>query len=131
MTITIPDSLFESARMSEAELRQEIAVLLYEKERLTLAQASRLAEMNRLSFQHLIASRGIYIEVEEVLRGRPKMRFVERGHRPDEDLYAALGRTDAGRYLSVFLFYKASKSALIISARDMDTAERKRYERST
>jgi predicted HTH domain antitoxin len=61
MTITLPDALLESARMSEAELRQEIAVLLYEKERLTLAQASRLAEMNRLSFQHLIASRGIYI----------------------------------------------------------------------
>ena len=70
-------------------------------------------------------------EVEEVLRGRPKIRFVERGHRPDEDLYAALGRTGAGRYLSVFFVYKASKSALIISARDMDTAERKRYERST
>jgi predicted HTH domain antitoxin len=61
MTITLPDSILESARMSEAELRQEIAVLLYEKERLTLAQASRLAEMNRLSFQHLIASRGISI----------------------------------------------------------------------
>ncbi len=70
-------------------------------------------------------------EVEEVLRGRPNIRFVEKGHRPDEDLYAALGRTDAGRYLSVFFVYKASKSALIISARDMDTAERKRYERST
>lgn len=61
MTITIPDAILESARMSEAELRQEIAVLLYEKERLTLAQASRLAEMNRLSFQHLLASRGISI----------------------------------------------------------------------
>jgi len=61
MTITFPDSILESARMSEAELRQEIAVLLYEKERLTLAQASRLAETNRLSFQHLIASRGIPI----------------------------------------------------------------------
>ncbi len=61
MTVTIPDAILESARMSEAELRQEIAVLLYEKERLTLAQASHLAEMNRFSFQHLLASRGIFI----------------------------------------------------------------------
>lgn len=45
--------------MSESELRQEIAVLLFEKDKITLAQASRLAEMDRLRFQHLLASRGI------------------------------------------------------------------------
>jgi predicted HTH domain antitoxin len=61
MTITIPDSVLESARMSESELRQEIALVLYEKERITLAQASRLAEMNRLQFQHLLASRGLFM----------------------------------------------------------------------
>lgn len=61
MTITIPDSVLESARTSEAELRQEIAVVLYQKERLTLAQASRLAEMDRLQFQHLLASRGLTV----------------------------------------------------------------------
>jgi len=47
--------------MSEAELRQEIAIVLYQKERLTLAQASRLAEMDRLPFQHLLASRGLNV----------------------------------------------------------------------
>lgn len=47
--------------MSEPELRQEIAVLLYGKERLTLAQASRLAEMGRLQFQHLLSSRGFVV----------------------------------------------------------------------
>ena len=61
MTITIPDSVLESARMSESELRQEIALLLYEKEKITLAQASRLAGVDRLKFQHLLASRGLYI----------------------------------------------------------------------
>ena len=69
-------------------------------------------------------------EVEEVLSQRPHIRFVEAGHRPGEDMYAALGRTDAGRYLTVFFVYKVDRRALIISARDMDTAERRRYERS-
>ena len=59
--MTIPDRVLESARMSEPELRLEIAVLLYEKEKLTLAQASRLAEMGRLQFQHLLASRGLLV----------------------------------------------------------------------
>ena len=69
-------------------------------------------------------------EVEEVLAGRPEIRHIEKGHHPDEDLYLALGRTDAGRYLSVFFIYKLDERALIISARDMSSSERKRYERS-
>jgi predicted HTH domain antitoxin len=64
MTINIPDGVLESARMSESELRQEIAVFLYEKEKVTLAQASRLAEMGRLQFQHLLASRDVFIHFD-------------------------------------------------------------------
>ncbi|KAM3112713.1 hypothetical protein [Phormidesmis sp. 146-33] len=59
----------------------------------------------------------------------PNFRFVERGNRQDEDVYAASGRTNAGRYLIVFFIYKQDGDALILSARDMDNAERKRYRR--
>ncbi|MBA4159489.1 MAG: UPF0175 family protein [Gemmatimonadetes bacterium] len=59
MSVTIPDDVLQAAQMSEAELRQELALLLFERERLTLAQAARLAGMERLRFQHLLASRGI------------------------------------------------------------------------
>jgi len=59
MTITIPDDIMLATRMSEDELRQEIAVMLFQREKLTMGQASRLADMDRLSFQHLLASRGI------------------------------------------------------------------------
>lgn len=69
-------------------------------------------------------------EVEEVLSGRSKIRRIEKGDQPDEDLYPALGRTDAGRYLSVFFIQKLDARALVISARDMSSSERKRYERS-
>ena len=41
-------------------------------------------------------------EVEEVFFNRPQYRFVESGHRTGEDVSAASGQTDAGRYLSVF-----------------------------
>lgn len=59
MAVTIPDEIARASRMAEAEPKQEIAVLLYERERLTLAQAARLAGMTRLQFQHLLASRQI------------------------------------------------------------------------
>jgi predicted HTH domain antitoxin len=59
MSVTIPDEFLRAAKMSEAELRQEVAVLLFELERLTLAQAARLAEMDRIRFQNLLSSRKI------------------------------------------------------------------------
>jgi uncharacterized protein len=68
-------------------------------------------------------------EAEEVFFNRPRYRFVESGHVAGEHLYAALGRTDAGRYLIVFFIHKPPGAALILSARDMDRAERRRYER--
>jgi predicted HTH domain antitoxin len=45
--------------MSAGELKQELAVLLFQREKLTLGQASRLAEMTPVQFQHLLASRHI------------------------------------------------------------------------
>ena len=68
-------------------------------------------------------------EVEEVFFNSPRYRFVESGYRPGEDVYSTSGQTDAGRYLIVFFIYKPTYTALILSARDMDENERRRYER--
>lgn len=59
MSIEIPDDILSATGMSEPELMQEIAVLLFQKEKLSIGQASRLAGMSRLQFQHLLASRQI------------------------------------------------------------------------
>ena len=72
MAVTIPDDIVAATRMTEAELRQEIAVLLFQREKLTLGQAGRLAGVDRLQFQHLLASRQIpvhygVVELEEDL----------------------------------------------------------------
>lgn len=59
MSVVIPDEVLHATRMSANELMQEIAVLLFQKEKLSIGQASRLAGMSRLQFQHLLASRQI------------------------------------------------------------------------
>ncbi|GAA6619861.1 UPF0175 family protein [Scytonema sp. NUACC26] len=64
MSIIIPDEILTTTRMTEAEMRQEIAVMLFQKEKLTLAQASRFALMNRIAFQHLLASRQISVHYD-------------------------------------------------------------------
>jgi predicted HTH domain antitoxin len=80
MNVSIPDEIFESTRMSEAELRQELAVLLFEKDRITLAQASVLASMDRLQFQHLLASRSIpvHYDVEDFEEDLATLRDLRR-----------------------------------------------------
>lgn len=59
MAIVIPDETLYATHLTAAELKQELAVLLFEKDRLTLMQATKLAEMQPIPFQHLLASRGI------------------------------------------------------------------------
>ncbi len=59
MSILISNEILATARMTEAEMRQEIAILLFQKEKFTLAQASRFAGVHRMAFQHILASRQI------------------------------------------------------------------------
>ena len=66
-------------------------------------------------------------EVEEVLRSDAHFRKAERGHVRGEDVYAAYGRTLAGRYLVVFFVLKESNAGMPISGRDMTNSERRYY----
>jgi hypothetical protein len=66
-------------------------------------------------------------EVEEVFNRSPRYRFLERGDVEGEDLYSAMGRTEAGRYLTVYFLHKVTGEALTISARDMTKKERRLY----
>lgn len=69
-------------------------------------------------------------EAREALLNHPRIRFAEKGYVEGEDVYAAFGRTFAGRYLSIFFVYKPEPAtAIIISARDMSAKERKQYGR--
>ena len=61
MSIVITDDILYATHMTEPELLQEIAVLLYEKGKLSIGKASKLAQMGRIQFQLLLASRQIPI----------------------------------------------------------------------
>lgn len=80
MTVTIADDVLQAAHMSAEELRRELAVLLFQQDRLTLAQAARLAEVDRLRFQHLLASRGIPIhyDLEDFEQDLDTLRSLDR-----------------------------------------------------
>jgi uncharacterized DUF497 family protein len=79
--------------------------------------------VDKLARKHHVSAE----EVEQVFGQRARIYFHERGLRQGEDVYRALGRTDAGRYLVVIFIYKGQGRALIITARDMDAKERRQY----
>jgi len=80
MSVIISDDLLQQMHMNEEELKQEIAVLLFQKEKMTLAQASKFAGINRIQFQHLLASRQIPIhyDIKEFDKDLETLRKMDR-----------------------------------------------------
>jgi len=80
MPVTISDEVLTAAHISEPEVKQELALALFQQERLTLAQASRLAEMPQLTFQALLAERQIPVHygVQEFREDLRTIRQTDR-----------------------------------------------------
>ena len=80
MPVIIPDEVLTAAHISEPELKQELALTLFQQERLTLAQASHLADMGQLAFQALLAERQIPIHygIEEFRQDLRTLRQMAR-----------------------------------------------------
>ncbi len=79
--------------------------------------------IDKLSWKHNVTTD----EVEEIFDSSPRYRCIETGDIESENLYTALGQTEAGRYLTVYFVHKKTGEALVISARDMTRKERRTY----
>ncbi len=64
MGVMIADEILHTTHMTADELMQEVAILLFQKEKLTLGQASQMVKMSQLQFQFLLASRQIPIHYD-------------------------------------------------------------------
>jgi predicted HTH domain antitoxin len=61
MGLVISDEFLQTAHISEGDLKLEIALLLFQQEKITLGTASQFAGMNQLEFQRTLGSRKIPI----------------------------------------------------------------------
>ncbi len=66
-------------------------------------------------------------ECEQVFFNKPLLVLEDPGHSVSENRWAGFGMTDSGRLL-VVIFTKRDNLLRVISARDMNTKERKFYE---
>ena len=67
MSLVISDELLKAAKISEDELMQEIVLLLFQQDKLSLGKASHLLGMSQIEFHKLLANRKIclHYDVEE------------------------------------------------------------------
>lgn len=59
MSIVISDEILQASQLTPDEFRQEIALYLFQRERLTLGYASRLADMPINAFRQLLKQQNI------------------------------------------------------------------------
>lgn len=70
MTIEISDDILQRTGWSPNQIRLELAIILFQKESVTLGQASQVAGIHQLQFQRELAARKIAIhdDVEDFER---------------------------------------------------------------
>lgn len=59
MVVTLPDHIAPLQRMSEADIKRELALSLYAARKLTLVQAADLGQLSLFEFQVLLRDRRI------------------------------------------------------------------------
>jgi len=67
-SIEIPRDVFDSARLTTAELKLELALALYSQQRLSIGKARELAGLSLWAFRQQLAARQIptHLDVDDV-----------------------------------------------------------------
>jgi predicted HTH domain antitoxin len=80
MSVVLPDELFLASGLSEAELFQEIVLMLFQQEKISIGKASNLLGMNLIQFQHLMASHGICVhyDIEDLQADVATLKHIGR-----------------------------------------------------
>jgi uncharacterized DUF497 family protein len=84
---------------------------------------------NESIIEHIAKHNILVEEVEEVCFERPLILKSKHTAKGDNPTYYALGQTEAGRYLFIMFIYLKRGRAMVVTAREMDQAERKYFQR--
>ena len=64
VAIEIPQEVLHAARMTLEEMKRELAVLLFQQDKLSFGKAREMAGMTVWAFQQLLGSRGITVHYD-------------------------------------------------------------------
>ena len=64
MVLEIPDSAVQEIPMSPAEILLEVSIWLYQRKRLSLGQARKMANLSIVAFQQELVKRDLYLNYD-------------------------------------------------------------------
>jgi predicted HTH domain antitoxin len=64
MSVLIPEDILRSAKMTENELKLEIAIMLYKQEKISSGKVRSWTGLTVIEFQHELAKRGLCINYD-------------------------------------------------------------------
>ena len=64
ITLNLPDSLGRTENFNQTDWLREIAFALFQQERISLSRASKIAGVELIDFQRLLADRGICVHYD-------------------------------------------------------------------
>ena len=64
ITLNLPDSLSQAETFNQSDWLREIAIALFQQERISLGRASKIAGIEIMDFQKILAARGICIHYD-------------------------------------------------------------------
>ena len=79
ITLNLPDSLSQTENFSQSDWLREIAFALFQQERVSLSRASKIARIELMDFQKLLAERGICVHYDVEDFEQDVQRLRDRG----------------------------------------------------
>lgn len=64
ITLNLPDNLNQAEAFNQSDWLREIAIALFQQERISLSRASKIADMEVMNFQKLLSDRGICVHYD-------------------------------------------------------------------
>ena len=64
MSVVIPDDILQAIKMTEDELKLEIAIMLYEQQKISSGKVRAWTGLTVIEFQHELAKRRLYINYD-------------------------------------------------------------------
>jgi predicted HTH domain antitoxin len=64
MSVLVPDDIIRAAKMTEDELKIEIAIMLYKREKISSGKARAWTKLTVIEFQHELAKRGLSLNYD-------------------------------------------------------------------
>jgi len=80
ISIEIPREIMRATRMTPQELKQDLAIFLFQQGKLSFGKAREMADMSVWAFQQLLGSRGIpvHYDIEEYEEDLQTLRELGR-----------------------------------------------------